>query len=86
MNRSTKIKMAAQRREEMHRALLEQSAELESLKKEKEELEADIVQMQNEYDEELEKKLQEIEDEKAKVTVEINALRGTRSQLEQVDI
>ena len=78
--------MAAQRREAMHRALLEQSAELESLKKEKEELEADIVQMQNEYDEELEKKLQEIEDEKAKVTVEINALRGTRSQLEQVDI
>ena len=42
--------------------------------------------MQNEYDEELEKKLQEIEDEKAKVTVEINALRGMRSQLEQVDI
>ena len=78
--------MAAQRREEMHRALLEQSAELESLKKEKEELEADIVQMQNEYDEELEKKLQEIEDEKAKVTVVINALRGMRSQLEQVDI
>ena len=51
--------MAAQRREEMHQALLEQSAELETLKKEKEELEADIVQMQNEYDEELEKKLQE---------------------------
>ena len=86
MKRSTKIKMAAQRREEMHWALLEWSAELESLKKEKEELEADIVQMQNEYDEELEKKLQEIEDEKAKVTVVINALRGTRSQLEQVDI
>ena len=42
--------------------------------------------MQNEYDEELEKKLQEIEDEKAKVTVVINALRGMRSQLEQVDI
>ena len=78
--------MAAQRREEMHWALLEWSAELESLKKEKEELEADIVQMQNEYDEELEKKLQEIEDEKAKVTVVINALRGTRSQLGQVDI
>ena len=86
MKRSTTTEMAAQRREEMHRALLERSAELETLKKEKEELEADIVQMQNEYDEELEKKLQEIEDEKAKVTVEINALRGTRSQLEQVDI
>ena len=42
--------------------------------------------MQNDYDEELEKKLQEIDDEKVKVTVEINALRGTRSQLEQVDI
>ena len=78
--------MAAQRREEMHQALLEWSAELESLKKEKEELEADIVQMQNDYDEELEKKLQEIDDEKVKVTVEINALRGMRSQLEQVDI
>ena len=70
----------------MCQALLEQSAELESLKKEKEELEADIVQMQNDYDEELEKKLKEIDDEKAKVTVEINALRGMRSQLEQVDI
>ena len=42
--------------------------------------------MQNEYDEELEKKLQEIEDEKVKMMVEINALRGMRSQLEQVNI
>ena len=42
--------------------------------------------MQNDYDKELEKKLQEIDDEKAKVTVEINTLRGMRSQLEQVDI
>ena len=70
----------------MCQALLEQSAELESLKKKKEELEADIVQMQNDYDKELEKKLQEIDDEKAKVTVEINALRGMKSQLEQVNI
>ena len=69
----------------MHWALLEWSAELETLKKVKEELEADIVQMQNECDKELEKNLQEIKDEKAKVMVEINALRGTRSQLEQVD-
>ena len=42
--------------------------------------------MPNEYDKALEKKLQEIEDEKAKVMVEVNALRGTRSQLEQVEI
>ena len=81
--------MAEQTHDEILWAIIEELAELDTLTKEKEELEEDVVQKQNEYDHELEKKkceLQAIKGKKAKMRGEIKTLRGTKSQLIQVDI
>ena len=59
--------MAEQMHNEILWAIIEESAELDTLTKEKEELQEDVVQMQNEYDHELEMKkceLQAIKDKK----------------------
>ena len=81
--------MAEQTHDEILQAIIDKLAELDTLTKEKEELQEDVIQMQNEYDHELEKKkceLQAIKDKKAKMRVEIKKLKGTRSQLIQVNI
>ena len=70
-------------------AILEESAELDTLIQEKEELWQDVAQMRNEFNDEMEKKrreLQEIKERKAKMKGDIEMLRSTKSQLIQVYI
>ena len=75
--------MAAENHDELLRAIDEESAELDNLMKQREELEKDVAQMQNEYKDELKKKLQAIKDNKNKEKEKINNLMGTRIQLTQ---
>ena len=60
--------MAEQSHDEIFQAIIEELADLDTLMKEKKELLEHIVQMQNEYDHELEKKgeLQAIKDKMPK--------------------
>ena len=81
--------MAEQSYDEILWAILEESAELDTLTKEKEELQWDLVQMWNEFNDEFEKKkceLQAIKEQKAQMKGDIKRLRSTRSQLIQVYI
>ena len=81
--------MAEQSWEEILHAITEESAELDTLTREKEELQKDVVQMQNEYEHGLKKKkceLEGIKDSKMQMKGDIKRLRGTRSQLIQVYI
>ena len=66
--------MAEHTHDEILQAIIDESAKLDTPTKEKEKLQEDVMQMQNEYNHELEKKkceLQEIQDRKAKMWVEI---------------
>ena len=76
--------MATENHDELLWAIDEESAELDNLTKQREELEKDVAQMQNEYKDELKKKLQAIKDNKNKEKEKINNLMGTRIQLTQV--
>ena len=76
--------MAEQSYDEILWAILEESAELDTLTKEKEELQQDVVQMRNDCNNELEKKkceLQAIKEQKAQMKGDIRRLRSTTSQL-----
>ena len=76
--------MATENHDELLQAIDEESAELDNLTKQREELEKDVAQMQNEYKDELKKKLQAIKDNKNKEKEKINNLMGTRIWLTQV--
>ena len=64
--------MAAENHDELLWPIDEESAELDNLTKQREELEKDVAQMQNEYKDELKKKLQAIKDNKNKENKKIN--------------
>ena len=76
--------MTTENHDELLQAIDEESAELNNLMKQREELEKDVAQMQNEYKDEFKKKLQAIKDNKNKEKEKINNLMGTRIWLTQV--
>ena len=81
--------MAEESYDQILQAILEESAELEILTQQNEELQQDVTQIQNEFNDELEKKkceLQAIKERKAQMKGDIEILRSTRSQLIQVYI
>ena len=81
--------MADQSFDEILQAIIDESAEIETLEQEKEKLQQDVLQMQNGYEYELKKKMRELQtmkDRKAQMKGEIKKLRGTKMQLMQVHI
>ena len=81
--------MAEESYDQILRAILEESAELDILTQEKEDLQQDVTQIRNEFNDELEKKkreLQAIKERKPQMRCDIEMLRSTRNQLIQVYI